>query len=281
VVIGGGLIGTSATEALVKRGVAVTMVEMKNRILNAILDEEASAMVEKTLQNSKVDIICGHTVLKINSEAGAVSSATLDDGSIIPCQLVIVAIGVQPRLELVSGTGIKVNRGVVVDRHMATTTPDIYACGDVAEAYDFIYGENRVTPIWPNAYIGGRIAGLNMASVPADYQGGTAINSLKYFGLDIVSAGMVNPPDDSYEVLGEKHNGTYHKVILKDGLVVGMVFAGNIEKSGIIFNLMKNKINAESFKSSLVREDFGLSSLPEELWRQHSEAPARDLVKVT
>ena len=271
VVIGGGLIGTSVTEALVKRGVAVTMVEMKNSILNTILDEEASALVEATLQNSNVDIISGHTAVKINAEAGAVSSITLDDGSIIPCQLVIVAIGVQPNIELVSSTGIKVNRGVAVDHHMATTTPDIYACGDVAEAYDFIYGGNRVTPIWPNAYIGGRIAGLNMAGIPTDYQGGTAMNSLKYFGMDVVSAGMVNAPDDSYDVISEKHGSTYHKVILKDGFLAGMVFAGNIEKSGIIFNLMKDMVNADSFKAALVTADFGLASLPEEIWRPHLE----------
>ncbi|MCL0029932.1 hypothetical protein M1O20_07350, partial [Dehalococcoidia bacterium] len=88
---------------------------------------------------------------------------------------------------------IKVNRGIIVDRHMATSSPDVYACGDAAEAYDFVYGENRLTPIWPNAYMAGRIAGFNMAGTPTEYPGGTAMNSLKYFGLDIVAAGMVNP----------------------------------------------------------------------------------------
>lgn len=281
VVIGGGLIGVSVTEALVKRGVGITIVEMKERILNTILDEEASALAETTLKQAGVEIITGHTVAEITSDplkGEAISGVTLDDGRPISCEMVIIAIGLQPRLELVSGTEIKTNRGIVVDRYMATSSPDVYACGDVAEAYDFIYGENRLTPIWPNAYIGGRIAGFNMAGIPTEYPGGTAMNSLKYFGLDVVSAGIINPADDSYQVLSEKYDNIYHKVVLKDGLVVGMVFAGNIEKSGIVFGLMKDKVNVDGFKQELVAADFGLVSLPEEIWRPQLEVPPLGLV---
>ena len=270
VVIGGGLIGVSVTEALVKRGIEVTVVEMKERILNTILDEEASALEEGTLWQLGVRIVTGHTVAEVSGDSMAgktVSSVTLENGTKIACNLVIVAIGVRPRTELMSGTGIKVNHGIVVDHHMATSSPGVYACGDAAEAYDFVYGENRLTPIWPNAYIGGRIAGFNMAGIPTEYPGGTAMNSLKYFGLDIVAAGMVNPPDDSYEVLSQKYDGIYRKVVLKNGLVVGMVFVGNIEKSGIVFGLMKDRVNVEGFKQTLVADDFGLASLPEEIWR--------------
>ena len=277
VVIGGGLIGVSVTEALMKRGVEVTIIEMKEWILNTILDEEASALEAEALRRAGAGIITGHTVSKINSEEETVSSVTLDNRSPIHCNLVIMAIGVRPRTELVSHTKIKTNQGIIVDRYMATSCPDVYACGDAAEAYDFVYGERRLTPIWPNAYTGGRVAGFNMAGISTQYQGGTSMNSIKYFGLDIVSAGMVNPPNDSYEVLGEKHNGTYHKVILKDGLVVGMVFAGNIEKSGIVFNLMKDRVNVDTFKHVLTATDFGLASLPEEIWRPRLQAPPSDL----
>ncbi len=274
VVIGGGLIGVSVTEALVKRGVAVTIIEMRERILNVLLDEAASALAHETLRQIGVEIITGHTVSKINGSSDSKpTGVTLDDGQVLPCALVIVAIGVLPRTELAAGAGIKVNRGIVVDRHMATSSPDVYACGDVAESYDFVYGENRLAPIWPNAYLGGRIAGLNMAGVPTEYQGGTAMNSMKYFGLSIVSAGMVNPPDDSYEVLSHHHKGSYHKVIVKDGIVVGMVFAGNIEQSGIVLSLMRDKVNVADFKQVLVAEDFGFIALPEKIWRPRLEVP--------
>jgi NAD(P)H-nitrite reductase large subunit len=274
VVIGGGLIGISVTEALVKRGIKVTTVEMKERILNTILDEEVSALAEERLKEAGVRVMTGRTVANINSYSGdTVTSVTTDNGMLIPCEIVIIAIGVQPRTELVTGTGIRINRGIVVDHYMATSSADVYACGDVVEAYDFVYGENRLTPIWPNAYLGGRIAGFNMAGVPTKYPGGTAMNSLKYFGLAIVSAGIVNLPDNSYEVISKKHDHTCRKVILKDGLVMGMVFTGNIEKSGIVFNLMKDRVNVEGFKQALVADDFGLASLPEEIWRPRLEVP--------
>ena len=274
VVIGGGLIGVSVSEGLIKRGVRVTIVEMKERILNTILDEEASALEKEALEQSGVEIITGHTVTKVGSDSeDTVTSVTLDDGRSIPCRLVVVAIGVRPRTELVSNTSIKTNRGIIVDRYMATSCPDVYACGDVAEAYDFIYGENRLTPIWPNAYLGGRVAGFNMAGSPTEYQGGTAMNSLKYFGLTVVSAGMVTPPDGGGEVLSARHDHSYKKVVLKDGLVVGMVFAGDIERSGIVFNLMKTGVNVESFKQAIIADDFGLASLPEEIWRPLLEMP--------
>ncbi|MDP6126877.1 MAG: FAD-dependent oxidoreductase [Dehalococcoidales bacterium] len=273
-VIGGGLIGVSATQALEERGVAVCIVEMRDRVLNMILDEEASALEEEALKKAGVEIITDHTVAKIVGDSdGAVAEAILDDGRSVPCELVIVAIGVRPRTELVTGTEIEVNRGIVVDLQMATSVPDVYACGDVAEAYDFVYGENRLSPIWPNAYVGGRIAGFNMAGHPCDYPGGTAMNSSNYFGVDIVSAGLVMPPDDTYEVLSNQCDEYYRKVLLKDGLVVGLVFAGDIEKSGIIYNLMKDKVQVETFKQSLVADDFGLISLPEEIWRSHLEMP--------
>lgn len=275
VVIGGGLIGVSVTEALVKRGVAVTIVEMRDRVLNVVLDEAGSALEADALDKVGVKIVTGHTVSKINGEAGSVSGATLDNGKELPCDMVIVAIGVQPRIEIVKDTGLKVNRGIVVDRHMATSNPDIYACGDVAEAYDFVLGQNRLTPIWPNAYVGGRVAALNMAGVPTEYPGGTAMNASHYFGVSIVSAGIVSKPDATYEEISSKKDHSYKKVLLKDGRVVGLVFSGDIERAGIIYNLMKDKVPVENFKQALVADDFGLLSIPEQLWRGKLELPAK------
>ncbi len=268
VVVGGGLIGVSVAEALVHRGVDVTIVEMKERILNTVIDEEASALADNALKQAGVEIITGHSVAKVSSYLnGEATGVELDDTRPIPCGLVIVAIGVRPRTDLAVGTGIKVNRGIVVDRRMQTSVPQVFACGDAAEAYDFVYGENRLVPIWPNAYIGGRVAGFNMAGVPAEHSGGTAMNSLKYFGVTVASAGMVNPPDNSYEVISNRYDHTYRKVVIKDGVIVGMVFAGDIQKAGIVFNLMKERVEVEHFKQALVSEHFGLASLPEEIWR--------------
>jgi NAD(P)H-nitrite reductase large subunit len=272
VVIGGGLIGISVTEALIKRGVEVSVVEMKQRVLNTILDKQASLMAEEILEQAGVEIIAGQTVAEIDGR-GKVEEVTLDNGTAVPCDLVVVAIGVLPRPELASDAQLEINRGIVVDRHMTTSHPGVYACGDVAEAYDFVYKENRLTPVWPNAYVGGRIAGLNMAGVPTEYPGGTAINSLNYFGVDIASAGMPTAPDDGYETISKKESNTYQKIILKDDIIMGMIFVGNIERSGIIFGLMRDRVNVESFKRSLLADDFGLAFFPRALWQERLALP--------
>ncbi len=268
VVIGGGLIGISVTEALVKRGIGVTVVEMKDRILNTILDETASAIAEETLRRVGVMVVTNQTVVEVIGET-QVAGVILDNGEKIPCNLVVVAIGVLPRIELAISTEIKVNRGILVDRFMSTSYPNIYACGDVAEAYDFIYDTSRVTAIWPNAYIGGRVAGYNMAGVRVEYSGGTAMNSLNYFGLHITTAGTVISPDGkNWEVVSQRNDGVYKKIVLSDDLVKGMVFVGDIEKSGIVFSLMRNRVNVTNFKQALLADDFGLAYLPRELWQE-------------
>ena len=267
VVIGGGLIGMSVTEALVKLRLEVSVVEMMDRVLSTILDEPASRLVEEALLREGVKLFTGRTVKTILGRGGeeVVGGVVLSDGRKLVCDLVVVAIGVSPRTQLVKDTAIKVNRGILVDSHMATNVPGIYACGDVAEAYDHIYGTNRLTPIWPNAYLGGRVAGYNMAGKVTEYPGGTNANSLKYFGLPIVTAGLVNPPaQDGYEVLS-KANGHYKKVVLKDGRIVGIAFVGDIQRSGVVFGLMREGVEVTAFKDALLADNFGLSYLPDKM----------------
>lgn len=277
VVIGGGLIGVSVTEALTERGLDVTIVEMKERILNTVLDEQASLMFEDALSRAGVEILTNHTVAEVTGKV-FVDGVILDDGEHIPCDLVVVAIGVTPCTALALNSGINVNRGIVVDRYMATSYPDVYSCGDAAEVHDFIYETNRVIPIWPNAYIGGRVAGYNMAGASIEYAGITAMNSLNYFGLDITSAGVVAPQDSSkYEVFDRKRNGSYWKVVLSDDHVIGMVFVKDIEKSGIIFSLMRDRVNVGNFKQALLDDDFGLVYFPRHLRQERLGAICPDM----
>ncbi|MDP2949396.1 MAG: FAD-dependent oxidoreductase [Chloroflexota bacterium] len=278
VVIGGGLIGMSVTRPLVKCGVTVIMVELLDRVLSTMLDAQGSRLAEAELQRNGVTLITGQTISEIvgrPEDEGQVGGVILDDGRRLPCDLVVFAIGVRPRLELVAGSAVATNRGIIVDRRMATSVRDVYACGDVAEAFDFVHKGNRVIPVWPNAYLGGRIAGQNMAGLASKHTGGTAMNSLNCFGLSIVSAGMMDPPDDpTYEVLSTGPSAaSYRKIVLKNNRVVGMIFIGEIERSGVVFGLMKDGINVGSFKESLLARDFGLSYFPDHLRRERLGAP--------
>jgi NAD(P)H-nitrite reductase large subunit len=192
----------------------------------------------------------------------------MTDGTEIPCDLVVVAIGVIPRTELVKDSAVKVNRGIVVDRTMRTSVPDVYACGDVAEAYDFLTNGSRLLPLWPLAHLGGRVAGYNMAGKKAEYEGGTVMSSLKYFELPVIAVGTANPEDSSdYEVLVElkPEKRVYKKIVLKDDKIVGFIFLGDLEKAGILFHLLKNHVDIGEIKNSLLSEDFGIVTLPEQL----------------
>ena len=192
----------------------------------------------------------------------------MTDGTEIPCDLVVVAIGVIPRTELVKETDVKVNRGIVVDRFMRTNIVDVYACGDVAEAHDFLLNGNRLLPLWPLAHMGGRVAGYNMAGKKAEYAGGTVMSSLKYFDLPVIAVGNTNPENSgSYEVLVERQPEkiVYKKILHKDDVIVGFIFLGDIEKAGILFRLLKNHVNVAEIKEVLLSEDFGIVTLPEQL----------------
>jgi NAD(P)H-nitrite reductase large subunit len=152
-----------------------------------------------------------------------------------------------------------------VDNYMQTNVPDVYASGDVAEAYDFILKQNRLLPLWPLAVLEGKTAGYNMAGVKTLYCGGTNMSSLKYFGIPIVSIGMANPKDDpSLEVLTtfDSERGVYKKLVLKDNVIVGLTLLGNIERAGLLFQLMKEAINVKKIKPKLLADDFSLAAFP-------------------
>jgi NAD(P)H-nitrite reductase large subunit len=276
VVIGAGLIGISVTDALVKRGLKVTVVELQEKILSLLLDAKASDIVEAAIRKEGVNFATGQSVQKIIGRPdndNAVGGVILTKGDTVPCDIVIVAIGVIPRIELVAGTAVKTNRGIVVNDCMQTSVPDVYASGDVAEAFDYLLNQNRLLPLWPLAVLEGRIAGYNMTGKKTVYEGGTNMSSLKYFGVPIVSIGLTNPKDDpTLEILvkDDTNKDVYKKLVLKDNVIVGMTMVNAIERSGIIFNLLKKHINVKDFKQDLLRDDFSLAFLPASLQKEMS-----------
>jgi len=268
VVIGAGLIGISVTEALVKRGLNVTLVELQDKILSLLLDPKGSDIVENVIKKAGVTVITGQSVQRIIGKPendGVVGGVVLTKGEQKPCDLVIIAIGVVPRTELVAGTEVKLNRGIIVDNFMRTNIPDVYASGDVAEAYDFTLNQNRLLPLWPLAVLEGKVAGYNMAGKKTDYQGGTNMSALKYFGIPLVSIGIANPKEDSaFEILviHDSEKNLYKKLVLKDNVIVGITLVNDIERAGILFHLMKKRVNVKKFKQALLSGDFSLAALP-------------------
>jgi len=271
VVLGGGLIGLLVAEALNYLGMNVTVVELADRILVRVLDKTASEIFTKLIEVNGITLITGRTISEVKGEtadASKVEKVILDNGDTLNCDMLVIAIGVRPRVDFLSNTQIKINRGIVVNNQMKTNIPDVYACGDCAEIYDFVYETSKLTPIWPAAYIGGMVAGFNMCGIEKEFNTGMNMNSMKFFGLPVMSAGLIErPEDDKYEELirYEKENKIYKKIILKDNLIKGLIIVNSIDNIGIILGLLRNQIDVSSFKDQLISDDFDLVYFPQEL----------------
>ncbi|MFX1465817.1 MAG: NAD(P)/FAD-dependent oxidoreductase [Promethearchaeota archaeon] len=271
VILGGGLIGLKAAESLRMKGPEVIVVELLDRLMPLVIDQRASQWVETVLEKQGIKIITGNTISEITgkiSNPNEVGGVILKDGSTIRCDIVVIAIGVRPRIELVRESEVEVNRGILVNKKMETSVPDVYACGDCAEVYDFIIDSFRLTPLWPTAFVGGRIAGFNMAGDCKEYHWGTSMNSTTFFGFPIISAGIINLSEEEksdYEILSRNTEKFYKSIILKDNKIMGFVLANEIDRAGIFLGLMRNKIDVSEFKDDLLSEDFGLIHLSDQV----------------
>lgn len=268
VVVGGGLIGLKAAEGLHLLGKKVAIVELADRILSAAFDRPAGRIVARKMKANGIDVITEDTVVKVEGDGAAITGVTLKSGDFIPCDTVIVAIGVRPAASFLKGSKVEVNRGVVVDDSMATSVPEIFAAGDVAEARDFFSGQKNPMPIWPDAYIQGDIAGTNMAGGNKGYSGGLAMNSIEFFKVSTISMGITNPSDPrEYEVLTylDSENYQYRKIVLQGDLLVGAVLVGNVDRAGIFAGLIREKVEVTPFRESLLAPDFGFIHLSREI----------------
>ncbi|MBI2843531.1 MAG: NAD(P)/FAD-dependent oxidoreductase [Armatimonadetes bacterium] len=261
-VLGGGLTGLKTAEALVEAGVRVTVVELAERVLSMLLDRRSAEVVVKQFENQGTRILTGTTISEIRG-GECVESASLSDGSTAECQMVVLAIGVTPRLDLVQDTPVRTNRGIFVDRRMETSVPGVFAAGDVAEAYDALLDQNRVLPVLPNAYAGGRVAGLNMAGGERTYDLGASVNSTTFFGYPVVSAGSSAIEEGAEIIEGDDENG-YRRFIIQDDRLTGFVMTGEVNRAGIVLDLVRERIPLNGLKDRLL-DGIGLIDLPEEI----------------
>jgi NADPH-dependent 2,4-dienoyl-CoA reductase/sulfur reductase-like enzyme len=268
VVIGGGLIGLKAAEGLHQLGKQITIVELADRILSTAFDRPAGRIVVKKMKANGIDVITEDTVVRIEGDGADITGVTLKSDDFVPCDTVIVAIGVRPAAGFLKGSEVEVNRGVVVNDRMETNVAGVFAAGDVAEARDFFSGQKNPMPIWPDAYIQGDIAGAAMAGGEKGYGGGLSMNSLELFKVPTISMGITNPVNlKEFEILTyqDLENNQYRKIVLKGSLLAGAVLVGNVERAGILAGLIREKIDVTPFRGSLLASDFGIIHLPKEI----------------
>lgn len=269
VVVGAGMIGVKVAEAFATLGLETTVVELRDRVLALALDETGSEMAEQAMEDHGIRVITSSGATSLGGSNGLVQSVTLDSGSRLPAQIVIMAVGVRPNIKLAQQAGLGVSRGVLVDDHLRTSEPDIHAAGDVAEAYDPLTGEPRPLAIWPAAYLQGEIAGRNMAGTDVTYEGSIAMNSIQVCGLPTISVGLVEPPGRAEVLEYRSADGkSYRRMFLADNRIVGAVFVGDVDRAGIITGLIRSGMDVASFKEKLIQRDLGLLSLPKQ-YRKH------------
>ncbi len=269
-VLGGGMIGLKAAEALAIRGLSVTIVELADRLLAVTFDREASSLFEHTLAWHGVKLFKNTTIKTIEGKKGRVTGCLLENSESIPCQMVVLAVGVRPRLELAAGAGLSTGRGIAVDEHMRTSHPAIYAAGDVAQVKNILDETEQPVPIWPVAAVTGRVAGANMAGADRTFEGAFPANSTTLFERAAIAAGITEPPDDGNfkTAIRSQNKHCYRKVVLRGGKLAGFIMVDRIERAGIYTGLLRASVKLDSLEPEvLLSDDFGLIWLPEDYRR--------------
>jgi len=259
-VLGGGLIGLRTGYALSVRGVKVKIIVKSSHVLSQMLDRESAEMIQGTMREHGIDIRTGRGAVEIVGKE-SVEGVILDNRERINCQLIVIGKGVQPNVDFISSTPIKVNEGIIADETMRTNVPNIYVAGDVAETYDISTGKMGINAIWPCAFEQGRIAGLNMAGQEARYGGSFRMNSLDFYGLPVISMGVTRPDGDGIQQFQRRTKNTYRKIVLKNGRIVGAILVGQIQKAGILATLLKKKVDVSDYVSFLMSNKINFADL--------------------
>ncbi len=259
VVLGGGLVGMKASFALAQRGMNVTVVLRSPHVLSQMIDFDAAQIVEDRLRKNKIDVLAGADIASVEDAGGKLVAVKTDNGKTLPCDLLIVAKGVEPNTQLVGGTGIEKRTGLVTNSRLQTNLENIYAAGDVAETYDIARERHEVNALWTSAVQQGKVAGLNMAGQDREYDGSVGMNAINFPRADLISFGVVRPAKDAdYEVLTDNRPqaGVYRKVVLKDNRIKGLILVNRIDTAGVLLSLLSRKVDVGAFKDELLSDRF-------------------------
>jgi NAD(P)H-nitrite reductase large subunit len=262
-VLGGGLVGFKAAYGLLQRGLDVTMLITSGYPLSMQVDETAGKLILDELRDCGLEVRVGISVEGFEGN-GSVTGAALSDGTRTSCDLVVVGKGVLPAVSFVPRDKIDIDLGILVNEHMETSTAGIFAAGDVAESVDISRKTRWVNAIWPEAVTQGRIAGTNMTGRPMRYKGSLSRNVLRVLNLDVMTMGLVNPPDTpEYEVIcaGEPRRRTYRKLVFRNNILTGAVLINAIEQGGIFMGLIQNEIPLNVPNRVLAQPSFNFKQL--------------------
>jgi len=246
VVIGGGLLGLEAAHGLSLRGMQVTVLHLMPTLMERQLDEAAGWLLKSALEARGQTILTGADTAEITGD-GKVQAVHLKDGTVIPADIVVMAVGIRPAVGLAKEADLAVGRGIQVDDDMVTSDENILAVGECVEHDGNVYG--LVAPLWDMC----RSLADGLVAQPNGYRGSVTSTKLKVSGIDVFSAGDFSGGDGCEDiVLRDATRGVYKRVIVKEDKIVGAVLYGDTADGNWYFDLLKKGEDISEIRDALI-----------------------------
>ncbi|NMC58228.1 MAG: NAD(P)/FAD-dependent oxidoreductase [Candidatus Methanofastidiosa archaeon] len=260
-VLGGGLIGVKLSEYLHKMGKEVFLIVSSKGVLTSLGDEKISEILNKEIQEKGIKLMLSTKLLEAKKQ-GTNIELKLDSDSIV-CDAIVSCKGVKPEISPFEKTDLSINTGIKVDDHMRTNIEDVYAAGDVTEIYNSLEDRYCNIPILPNAFNGGYCAGINMAGGDHKIDTVYPMNSLQIFDVQMITMGLLKPSEND-EVLSlfDENKKIYRKLVIRNGILLGAALLGEIDRAGILNNIIRKNIDVSSIKDELLNNKINFYVLP-------------------
>ncbi|WP_341368692.1 nitrite reductase large subunit NirB [Yoonia sp. BS5-3] len=247
VVIGGGLLGLEAAAGMAARGADVTVVHIMGHLMERQLDEAAGYLLRKALVDKGITVKCSANSKEILGENGKVRALLLDDGTELPCDLLVMAVGIRPNIALGQEAGLAVGRGIHVDDQMITSDPDIVAVGECVEHDGAVFG--LVAPLYDQA----KVVAQTLMGNEAQFVQKEISTKLKVTGCDLFSAGDFADGDGREDIVfRDPARGVYRRLVIENNVVIGAVMYGDTADSNWFFGLIKDKTDIAEMRDTLI-----------------------------
>ncbi|CUH53994.1 nitrite reductase large subunit NirB [Shimia marina] len=247
VVIGGGLLGLEAAAGLALRGVDVTVVHIMGHLMERQLDEAAGYLLRKALVDKGITVKCSANSKEILGENGKVKALLLDDGTELPCDLLVMAVGIRPSVALASDAGLATGRGIHVDDQMITSDEDILSLGECVEHNGDIFG--LVAPIFDQA----KVLAKTLLGEEAAFVNKDVATKLKVTGCDLFSAGDFAEGEGREDIVyRDPARGVYKRLVLENDRIIGAVMYGDTADGNWFFGLIKEREDISEMRDTLI-----------------------------
>src|SRR5579875_86539 len=248
-VIGGGLLGLEAARGLLSRGLEVHVVHLKSHLMERQLDPQAAAILKQIIEAMGIRVHLKKLTKAVLGD-DEVTGLAFEDGTTLDCDMIVLATGITPNVEIGSRCGLVTERGIVVDDHMRTSDPEICAVGECAQHRGRVYG--LVAPLWEQAKV--LADQITETNPDASYQGSKLVTKLKVMGVELVSMGTVEPDSEDEDVVQfmELKRGIYKKLVIRDGCLAGGILLGDLSKAAYLMQAFDRGMRLPDNRLSLL-----------------------------